>query len=190
MDISNEALEALRKQAEAHLEANRLEKERLEVERQAIEVRQRELSLQEREIELRRQAEIRRDGRLSEVIGRYANLGEQVTGLIEAKNVSDSILREGLEAFSAEIKIIKRGLYAMLSRDTDETKRARRALKSEFEREETQDLLIKQRRNLAKLKQREAGYGSLNVPLELQNQIEATEAEVLRLEDLLNNEPF
>jgi hypothetical protein len=201
-ELNNEALDALRPEAaldqlhqvlETHKELIRLQAEgnqlktlELEIERAKVEAQQRELDLKEKEVERERQTENARSARFVEVIDRYANLGEQVAGLIQEKSISDSILREGLEAFSGEVRIIKRGLYALLSRDGGEIQKVKQELRAEFDREEVQELLIRQRRNLAKLKQREAKYGG-NAPLEIQNQIEDVEAEILRLETKLTD---
>lgn len=187
MELNNEeVLEVLRQQATAQVEANQLKAEELAVERAKIAAQQRELDLKEQESKRQQQAENTRNARFVEVIDRYANLGEQVAGLLLEKSISDSILREGLEAFSAEVKIIKRGLYALLSRDGGEIQKAKQKLKAEFDREEMQELLIQQRRNLAKLKQRESKFGG-QAPLDLLNQIEDVEAEIERLETELNS---
>lgn len=185
VEIAEETIEFLRKQAWAQVEANQIRQDELALERAKVESAQLDLNLKGKEIELKRQIENRRDARLSEVIARYAQLGEQVTGLVEAGNIADMIMREAFEEFSGEIRIIKRGLYALLSRDGGEIHKARQQLKAEFDREEVQELLIQHRRNMHKLKEREAQFGG-HAPLDLLNQIEHTEAEIGRLQEQLD----
>lgn len=184
LDQLHQVLETHKELIRVQGEANQLKVAELAVERAKVEAAQRELELKEKEIERERQAENARNARFVEVIDRYANLGEQVAGLIQEKSISDSILREGLEAFSGEVRIIKRGLYALLSRDGGEIQKVKQELRAEFDREETQELLIRQRRNWQKLKQREAKFGG-NAPLELLNQIEDIETEIETLETRL-----
>ena len=82
-----------------------------------------------------------------------------MTGWVKAKDAKDSIMREGFEAFSEEIRVIKQGLYALLSRDGGQIEMVKKKLRDEFDEEEVQLLLITQKRNLAKLQQREAKSG-------------------------------
>lgn len=184
VEVSEETMQFMRKQAWAQIEANQLKQDELAVERAKVEAAQMDLRLKDKDLELKRQIENRRDGRFAEVLARYANLAEQLTGLIENGNISDIIMREGFEEFSAEVKLIKQGLYALLGRDGAEIQRVRAELKYEFDQEETQLLLIKQRRNLRKLKEQEANFG-IQVPLYLLNDIEAVESQIVNLQQQL-----
>lgn len=186
VEVSEDTLEFLRKQAWAQIESNQLRADELAVERGKLDAIQLDLKLRDRDMEIKRQIENRRDARLAETISRYSELGEQVRGLVDAEQIANEILREGVEAFSAEIRIIKRGLYALLSRDGSEIKAVKQELQAEFEREKIQELLIKQRRNLYKLKQQHAEFG-LAAPVHLLNQIEDTEREIERLQEQLNS---
>lgn len=193
LDQLQQVLETHKELIRVQAEANQLKAAELSVEQakseahqRELDLKQRELDLKEQEIERQRQAENARNARFVEVLDRYANLGEQVTGRMQSDEAADAIRREGFEEFSAEVKIIKRGLYALLSRDGGEIQKVKQKLKAEFDREEAQELLIQQRRNLAKLKQREAKFGG-QAPLDLLNQIEYVEAEIERLEAELNS---
>jgi hypothetical protein len=185
VEVSEETIEFLRKQAWAQVEANQLKQDELAVERAKVEAHMLDLHLADKELELKRQIESRRDGRLAEVIARYADLGEQVTGLVETGRIADVIMREGFEEFSGEVRIIKRGLYALLSRDGGEIQKVKQELRAEFEREEIQELLIKHRRTLQKLKEQQASFG-LMAPVHLLTQIEDTEREIQRLQEQLS----
>lgn len=180
MEVSEDVIQFLRDQAWAQVESNRLLAEKLALERATLEIKQRELDLIDKDLELKRVAENRRDARLAEVLARYANQGEQVAGLVKTGWPIDSIMREGFEAFSDEVRVIKRGLYALLSRDGGDIQKVKLELRSEFDQEETQKLIIKQRRNLAKLREREAKSAG-QAPVELLNQIEDVQAEIDRL---------
>lgn len=185
VEVSEETMEFMRKAAWAQIEANQLKQDELSLKRSQDETQKLELHLADKQIALERLVENRRDSRLAEVLARYANLAEQLTGLIENGNISDIIMREGFEEFSAEVKLIKQGLYALLGRDGAEIQRVRAELKHEFDQEETQILLIKQRRNLRKLKEQEANFG-IQVPLYLLNDIEGIESQIVILQEQLD----
>jgi hypothetical protein len=183
-ELSDETVEFLRNEAWGNIAATQLRQDELALAIAQNETRQNELELADKQVALARLVENRRDSRLSEVLSRYANLAEQLTGLIENGQVSDIIMREGFEEFSAEVKIIKQGLFALLGRDGADMQRVRSQLKQEFAHEETQVLLIKQRRNLQKLKEQEANFG-MQAPLYILNDIEQVEAQILLLQEKL-----
>lgn len=181
MEVSDEIIEFLRAQTSAQVEANKIKADEIALERAKVEQRQQELHLADKKLDLNRQIENRRDGRLSEVIARYADLGEQVAAVVKNGNIADVILREAFEEFSGEIRIIKRGLYALLSRDGVAVAKVKVELRAEFDQEETQELLIQQQRNLHKLRELEAKSAG-QAPISLLNQIEDVQTEIQRLQ--------
>lgn len=175
MDFDPELLKSLKDQVEAQIRTE------AEIKRQADETARLRRSEQAKVLIL------------TDIVERYADLGERVTGLVNVtmgQQVSLSGLIETLDEIRLQLEEVKRLtllLVGALSPKRDIQKfleqaddvRAEMSLKRQ---------LISQRRNLQVLEEKMALYGSLDAPASLIRQIEETRAEVERLEQDLQKE--
>lgn len=172
MDISPELLDSLKEQVAAQLRTE------AQIKRQADETA------------WLRRAEQNRVGMLADIVERYADLGERVTGLVGVtmnQQVSLSGLTESLDEIRLELEEVKRLTWLLVG-----ALAPKRGLDKFLEQadEVSQEMslkrqLISQRRNLQSLQEKQALYGTLDAPVSLIRQIEVTEAEIERLEGLL-----
>lgn len=174
MDFDPELLKGLKEQVEAQLRTE------AEVRRQADETAR-----------LRR-AEQAKLAMLTDIVERYANLGEQVTGLIRvemARQVGMAGLLETLDEFRLQLEEIKK-LTLLLVGAVAPKREIQRFLQQADEVSAKMSLkrqLISQYRNLQSLQEKEAMYGPRGTPLEMVREIEAIRAEIERLEQELAN---
>lgn len=161
MDIDKDVLEVLKAQAKADDEANRLKQAEVNALR-----RREQMSLEEREatVKLRYEVQQLKTGleQLSEEIS--ATIGSQQLLVIQVKR-----LQELVEKIDDTMLLLL-------------TEHSQQALQEAIEETSTRKLKRKYQRNLDKLKEQAAGYGSLEVPLSLQNKIEAEERKLEELD--------
>jgi hypothetical protein len=128
-----------------------------------------------------REREQRRTGLLFSTVDRYANLSERIIELIAVieadrleREAQKSITREFNNTLSERVDDLEQGIFAILTRDLAEMRRARGGIGATIDRRAELQTLY---RNLEKLKNTAAKYG-LDVPLSVQNAIEDAERKI------------
>lgn len=161
MDIDKDVLEVLKQQAEIEKEANRLKQAEVNALR-----RREQMSLEEREatVKLRYEVQQLKTGleQLSEEIS--ATIGSQQLLVAQVKR-----LQELVEKIDDTMLLLL-------------TEHSQEAIREAIEETSKRKLRRKYQRNLDKLKEQAAEYGSLEVPLSLQNKIEAEEKKIEELD--------
>lgn len=161
MDIDKDVLEVLKQQAEVEKEANRLKQAEVNALR-----RREQMSLDEREatVKLRYEVQQLKTGleQLSEEIS--ATIGSQQLLVAQVKR-----LQELVEKIDDTMLLLL-------------TEHSQEAIREAIEETSKRKLRRKYQRNLDKLKEQAAEYGSLEVPLSLQNKIEAEERKLEELD--------
>lgn len=161
MDIDKDVLEVLKQQAEIEKEANRLKQAEVNALR-----RREQMSLEEREatVKLRYEVQQLKTGleQLSEEIS--ATIGSQQLLVAQVKR-----LQELVEKIDDTMLLLL-------------TEHSQEAIREAIEETSKRKLRRKYQRNLDKLKEQAAEYGSLEVPLSLQNRIEAEERKLEELD--------
>lgn len=161
MDIDKDVLEVLKQQAEIEKEANRLKQAEVNALR-----RREQMSLDEREatVKLRYEVQQLKTGleQLSEEIS--ATIGSQQLLVAQVKR-----LQELVEKIDDTMLLLL-------------TEHSQEAIREAIEETSKRKLRRKYQRNLDKLKEQAAEYGSLEVPLSLQNRIEAEERKLEELD--------
>lgn len=161
MDIDKDVLEVLKQQAEIEKEANRLKQAEVNALR-----RREQMSLEEREatVKLRYEVQQLKTGleQLSEEIS--ATIGSQQLLVAQVKR-----LQELVEKIDDTMLLLL-------------TEHSQEAIREAIEETSKRKLRRKYQRNLDKLKEQAAEYGSLEVPLSLQNKIEAEERKLEELD--------
>lgn len=172
VDFDPEILKSLRDQVEAQLRTE------AEIKRQADETTR-----------LRR-SEQAKVAMLTDIVERYANLGEQVAGLVRVtmgQQVSLSGVVESLDEIRLQLEEVKRLtllLVGALAPKRDIQKFLERA--DEVSREMSlKRQIISNRRNLQAWEEKAALYGPLDAPVSLVHQIEEARLEIERLEQEL-----
>jgi hypothetical protein len=174
MDIDENVIDALREKIRVEDEANRLKSDELDLARRQM------------------VAAERKQATLDAIFSRYANLGEQIASIwafVQAQPARDEIFREFLDTLSehvdllsAELERIERVLILLLTEHAnDEKEIAKSELRQAGQGRENRRLLAQYRKNLQRLREREARAGD-NASLELLNQIEEMEAKIARLD--------
>lgn len=172
MDFDPELLKSLRDQVEAQIRTE------AEIKRQADETTR-----------LRR-AEQTKLAILTDIVERYANLGEQVAGLIRvemSRQVLMSGLLETLDEFRLQLEEVKRLtllLVGAIAPKRDIQKFLDQANEVGLEMSLKRQL-ISTRRNLQAWEEKAALYGPLDAPVSLAHQIEEARLEIERLEQEL-----
>lgn len=173
-DLLHELLQTQTRLAEEKAEENRLE-------RLIVDQKQRELELQDKQLAMEREVENRREARLNEILQRLVRSDEQMQGYVNKLVTTDDVFGETVQrvidtqrAFRDTLLDCLRALHVILSRNPDDLRQTRPLINSQIELLQYQD-------NLDKLRLDAARYGSLDVPLKLQNEIERTEK---RIEEL------
>ena len=157
--------ETLLKWAEAQLDANRIEQSRLNIER-----RKEQMSLEA----------IASTEHLKQEVRLLLFEARKMLDYLQKHALKDDAIQDIFEAMADRIERLERNQVLML---TENNPQKRQAASDTLEEELTiRNELKRRRRNLAKLEQRAAGYGALQVPLELQNQIEAEQEKISGLE--------
>lgn len=172
--LLHELLTTQTRLATEQAEANRLE-------RAAVEQKQRELDLRDRQLALEHEAEKRRESRLNEVLQRLIKSDERmqkyVSQLVTTDDAFGETVQRIIEAHRSSRVILAdvlMALLALLGRNNDDLRQSRPIITAQLE-------LLQQQDNLDRLRLDAAKHGSIDVPLKLQNEIEATEA---RIEEL------
>lgn len=172
VEINDELLKSLREQVEAQLATEGA------VKRQADET-----------MRLRR-AEQAKLAILTDIVERYAKLGEQVAGLINitmSQQVSLSGMVESLDEI--RYKVEQNGKLIWILIGTLAPKRGMEKITEAAEAIEQEISLKRQltslNRNLNEWKERAAVYGVIDAPVSLLRQIEMTEDEIKRIEQQL-----
>lgn len=174
VDFDPELLKSLRDQVEAQLRTE------AEIKRQADETTR-----------LRR-TEQAKVAMLTDIVERYANLGERVTGLLNVmmgQQVSLSGLMETLDEIRLQLEEVKR-LTLLLVGAVAPKREIQKFLSQADEVSREMSLkrqIISQRRNLQAWEEKLALYGSLDAPVSLLHQIEQARDEIERLEQELSN---
>ena len=159
----------------------RIELERLATERLALE-----------EARRLRVAEERRAANLESLIGRYANLSENVSGLIKlvrellATNEAERVFREDLADQIEEIKSILILILAKL-RDGRQLEQVRQVLDAD-RRKSLKRQLAKYSQHLNALEEKIATYGDLAVPAYLKTEVATTRDKIEKIEGMLDGE--
>lgn len=161
MDIDKDVIEVLKQQAEADREANRLKQAEVNALR-----RREQMSLDEREatVKLRYEVQQLKTGL------------EQLSEEISATIGSQQLLVAQIKRLQELVEKIDDTMLLLLTEHSQE------ALKEAIDETSTRKLKRRYQRNLDKLKEQAAGYGSLEVPLSLQNKIEAEERKLEELD--------
>lgn len=163
--IDQDALEILKAQVKADEEANRLKQSEINLLK-----RREQFSIDEREATVKLRAEVER------LVLELRELSEEIAGSISG----GQLLGRKIEILQQEMADIERGLYAVLSRDLAEMRRSRGQLGNHIERREEK---LTHQRNLEKLQLQAAQYGPLDVPLKIQNAIEAEKQKLKEIEE-------
>lgn len=172
MDFDPELLKSLRDQVEAQIRTE------AEIKRQADETTR-----------LRR-SEQAKVAMLTDIVERYANLGEQVAGLVRVtmgQQVSLSGLVETLDEIRLQLEEVKR-LTLLLVGALAPKRDIQKFLEQADEVGQEMSLkrqIISQRRNLQAWEEKAALYGPLDAPVSLAHQIEEARLEIERLEQEL-----
>lgn len=161
MDIDKDALEVLRQQIKVDEDKNRLRQAEVNALR-----RREQMSLDEREatVKLRYEVQQLKTGleELSEEIS--ATIGSQQLLVVQVKRLQELVEK------------IDDNMLLLL------TEHSQQAIKEAIDETSNRKLKRKYQRNLDKLREQAAGYGSLEVPLSLQNKIEAEERKLEELD--------
>jgi hypothetical protein len=132
-----------------------------------------------------RERDNRRTGLMATTVDRYADLGERIKELLRVldderkeREAQKAIDREFHNTLSERIDDIEQGLYAILTRDLAEMRRARGSVGGRIDRRAELQTLY---RSLEKLKIQAAKYG-LDIPLHLQHAIDEKEQSIAEIE--------
>lgn len=168
MDLNDEALIALlQEKITAELSAAAESKRLADAQAQSNLLRQLEL-----------ERDKRRAGQWAALIDRYAELGELVREWLKEHEAQKAIDREFHNTLSERVDDIEQGLYAILTRDLAEMRRARGRVGGRIDRRAELKTLYS---NLEKLRNQAAKHG-IDVPLSLSNAIEETERRIEEIE--------
>lgn len=180
-------------------ERNRIDREQLEIDRALVEETRQQKRLARIAVKNKQaayRAEQARYRLLEATIPDYVKLAEQLSGILPLVQLhleqlpALSSFHEAQEEIHLEIEMMrwlldKIFILLQLTLSSNGHKRQAEAIKNEVESEQArfsrQRELSQYRRNLRYLMERKAGYGG-QAPVSLINEIEATEAEIARLE--------
>jgi hypothetical protein len=170
VNLDDNALIALLQEKILSEQANAAESKRLaDAQEESNRLRQREL-----------ERDNRRTGQWAATVERYAELAELVKDWLRQHEAQKGIDREFHNSLSERIDDIEQGLYAILTRDLAEMRRARGSVGGRIDRRAELQTLY---RSLEKLKIQAAKYG-LDIPLHLQHAIDEKEQQIKEIEGL------
>lgn len=129
-----------------------------------------------------------------DILERFARQGEVLDGIPVRLDALDATIQEWFDeaARIIETRLSKIEELLLLERSGHGGSARAEAVRAEIEREHDnahlRRLLIQERKNLQKFREREARYGSLDAPISLINRIEETELRIEKLEGELEGE--